>query len=129
MVMVAQADQVEARQVIAMAIQDVVVRVRLARAMQVVAVKVNTMLAAVGVVVLEVQMALVVQVVGQMVVLLHLQEQIILVVVVERVAEQQEVQVSSSFLFLKLNLQSTHISTLHQDNGQHLQESAQLIIC
>jgi hypothetical protein len=51
------------------------------------------MLAVVGVVVLEVQMALVVQVVGQMVVLLHLQEQIILVVVVERVAEQQEVQV------------------------------------
>ena len=49
MVRVAQADQVEARQVIAMAIQDVVVRVRLARAMQVVAVKVNTMLAAVGV--------------------------------------------------------------------------------
>jgi hypothetical protein len=49
MVMVAQADQVEARQVIAMAIQDVVVRVRLARAMQVVAVKVNTMLVAVGV--------------------------------------------------------------------------------
>jgi hypothetical protein len=49
MVMVAQEDQVEARQVIAMAIQDVVVRVRLARAMQVVAVKVNTMLVAVGV--------------------------------------------------------------------------------
>ena len=49
MVMVVQADQVEARQVIAMAIQDVAVRVQLARVMQAVAVKVNTMLVAVGV--------------------------------------------------------------------------------
>jgi hypothetical protein len=61
------------------------------------------MLAVVGVVVLEVQMALVVQVVGQMVVLLHLQEQIILVVVVAQVAEQQVVQALSSFLFLRHN--------------------------
>ena len=43
MVMVAQADRVGARQVIAMVIQDVAVRARLAKAMQAVAVKVNTM--------------------------------------------------------------------------------------
>ena len=49
MVMVAQADQVEARQLIAMAIQDVAVRVQLARVMQAVAVKVNTMEVAAGV--------------------------------------------------------------------------------
>ena len=49
MVMVVQADQVEARQVIAMAIQDVAVRVQLARVMQAVAVKVNTMEVAAGV--------------------------------------------------------------------------------
>ena len=49
MVMVVQADQVEARQVIAMAIQDVAVRVQMARVMQAVAAKVNTMLVAVGV--------------------------------------------------------------------------------
>ena len=49
MVMVAQADQVEARQLIAMAIQDVAVRVQLARVMQAVAVKVNSMEVAAGV--------------------------------------------------------------------------------
>ena len=43
MVMVAQVDRVGARQVIAMVIQDVAVRARLAKAMQAVAVKVNTM--------------------------------------------------------------------------------------
>ena len=49
MVMVAQADQVEARQLIAMEIQDVAVRVQLARVMQAVAVKVNSMEVAAGV--------------------------------------------------------------------------------
>jgi CTP-dependent riboflavin kinase len=43
MVMVAQVDRAGARQVIAMVIQDVAVRARLAKAMQAVAVKVNTM--------------------------------------------------------------------------------------
>jgi hypothetical protein len=44
----------------------------------------------------------------------------VLVVVQELAA--QVVQVLSSFLFLRHNLQSTHISILHQVNGQHLQE-------
>ena len=49
MVLVVQADQVEARQLIAMEIQDVAVRVQLARVMQAVAVKVNSMEVAAGV--------------------------------------------------------------------------------
>ena len=38
----------------------------------------------------------------------------------------QVVLVSLSYLFLKHNLLAIHISTHHQDNGQHLQELQQL---
>jgi hypothetical protein len=49
MVMVAQVDRAGAHQVIAMVIQDVAVRVRLAKVMQAAAVKVSTMQAAAAV--------------------------------------------------------------------------------
>jgi len=87
-----------------------------------------TMLAVVVVVALEAQTVLEELEVEEMLVVLALQEQLIRVVAVEQLAPLV-VLVSSSFLFLKLNLQSTHIFSQHQDNGQHLQESAQLIIC
>ena len=86
------------------------------------------MLAVVVVVALEAQTVLEELEVEEMLVLLALQEQLILVVVVEQLV-QQAVLVSSSFLFLKLNLQSTHTSIQQQVNGQHHQELLQLIIC
>jgi hypothetical protein len=86
-----------------------------------------TMLAVVVVVALEAQTVLEELEVEEMLVLLVLQEQLIGVVVVEQLVPLV-VLVSSSFLFLKLNLQSTHIFSQHQANGQHHQELLRLIM-